>query len=446
MLKHASFLADNQTIRDLRLFKDKTNPDSVFSVYNKTKTSGGRSLLSVYFREPLADIDKLRTRLSEIEYLRYSGNKIELNSRVLDAIEFYLVNRRIPLKCGSFQMFADNIKRHIDPDSDFFIIREGITSIIDLLKQLLNYISLFDSSKILPSIIQRFRKVQELSEIIRPYLDFKGLNRFSYHDLAELDFHFRITNNTLVREILDIVYHIDILQSMVALVVNDSYTYPQYIENKEPVIEITDAFYPLLESPVKNSLYLKEESSLCFLTGPNMSGKSTFLRTIGQLIYIAHLGFPVPAAKMKISIFEGLFATINLNDDPVAGFSHFYSEVKRIKEVALVLSEGKSVVIMFDELFRGTNIKDAYEASTRLIESFSKLSGSIFIISSHLIELAVQFQNNSHITFKCFRSEISEEGNKFSYKINDGVSDERFGMKIIKDEGIVELLEAASKN
>ena len=98
-----------------------------------------------------------------------------------------------------------------------------------------------------------------------------------------------------------------------------------------------------------------------------MAGKSTFLKALGVAIYISHLGFPVPAEKMSTTIYNGIITTINLSDNMNRGYSHFYSEVRRVKEVANKLKEKNRLLVIFDELFRGTNVKDAFDASLLII-------------------------------------------------------------------------------
>jgi DNA mismatch repair ATPase MutS len=119
-----------------------------------------------------------------------------------------------------------------------------------------------------------------------------------------------------------------------------------------------------------------------------MAGKSTFLKTIGILVYVAHLGFPVPAKELRISVFSGLYTTINLSDNLNFGYSHFYSEVRRVKEIVTKFNPDKKIVIIFDELFRGTNVKDAFEASASIISKLAKIKSNLFFISSHILEIA----------------------------------------------------------
>ena len=173
-----------------------------------------------------------------------------------------------------------------------------------------------------------------------------------------------------------------------------------------------------------------------------MSGKSTFLKTVGLLVYLSHLGLPVPAREFKTSVQNGLFTTINLADSINLGFSHFYSEVKRVKEMAINLKTHKNLVVIFDELFRGTNVKDAFEATLLIIKSLAAIKSSIFFVSSHLLEVAGELIHSETIVFKCFETVLKNEMAEYDYKLKDGISNERVGLKIIEKENIKAILES----
>src|ERR1700754_4537716 len=98
------------------------------------------------------------------------------------------------------------------------------------------------------------------------------------------------------------------------------------------------------------------------------------------------MGFPVAAARMEFSVRDGIFTTINLPDDLSLGYSHFYAEVLRVKKVATQLSMGKNLFIIFDELFRGTNVKDACEATVAITAAFAQKRNCMFVVSTHIIE------------------------------------------------------------
>jgi DNA mismatch repair protein MutS len=162
-----------------------------------------------------------------------------------------------------------------------------------------------------------------------------------------------------------------------------------------------------------------------------MAGKSTFLKTMGLLIYLSHLGFSVPAKKLMISIFDGIFTTINLSDNLNLGYSHFYSEVKRVKDIVLKINSRKNIVVIFDELFRGTNVKEAFDASLMIIKALSKIRDNFFFISTHILEVAEELGNNNSITYRCFESELIDHQPVYDFKIKPGISKERIGMLII---------------
>ena len=187
--------------------------------------------------------------------------------------------------------------------------------------------------------------------------------------------------------------------------------------------------------------YLSETTNICFLTGANMAGKSSFLKAVGISIYLAHLGFPVPAASMKTSLFDGLVSTINLSDDLNLGLSHFYSEVMRVKEVAIQLNSNKRLFVIFDELFRGTNVKDAARASSMIIKALTKAASSAFVISSHILEIAQELEASANIFFQYFETELENGKPKYTYKLKYGVASESLGINIVLNEGIMELLE-----
>ena len=90
-----------------------------------------------------------------------------------------------------------------------------------------------------------------------------------------------------------------------------------------------------------------------------MAGKSAFMKSFGVAVYMAHMGFPVAAEMMEFTVQDGLYTSINVSDNLNMGYSHFYAEVLRVKFVASEVAAGKNMVIILDELFKGTNVKDA---------------------------------------------------------------------------------------
>lgn len=149
---------------------------------------------------------------------------------------------------------------------------------------------------------------------------------------------------------------------------------------------------------------------------------------------------------MQTTVFNGLVTTINLPDNINSGLSHYYSEVKRVKDVAEMLLENKRMFVIFDELFRGTNVKDAFDGSSLIISELSGIKNSAFVISTHIVELAAELQGIANISFHYLETYFENQKPVFSYVLKEGVSTGALGMYIVRNEGIVELLKQAATN
>lgn len=439
------FDTDKQTIRDLNLFEDRANEKSIFSVYNRAVTRGGKEMLNKLFRIPVSDIELLQSRKEEINFFFLNNCRLKLKSRHIDFIEHYLINDRVPLRNNIIDATYNGLMNKLSSDGDYWIISNGILYTIRLLVDLKLFLTETESFHLPPSLMEDLTRIKAFIDLnalkncmIDPPEDIKDL---TFLQINNLDHLLRITKKDHLRELLNIVYKIDVLQTLSGIMKSDGYCLPNYYSNSKPIFDVIDAFNPILPSAVPNSFSFTPDSGLCFITGPNMAGKSTFLKTMGLMIYLAHLGFPVPAKRLNTSVFDGLFTTINLADNLNLGYSHFYSEVHRVKEIAKKINTEKNLFVIFDELFRGTNVKDAYDASLMIISALAKIQGNLFFISTHILEVAEDLNNNEAIIFKCFESELVNQIPVYDYKLKLGVSKERIGMLIIKHERIIEILE-----
>jgi DNA mismatch repair ATPase MutS len=112
-----------------------------------------------------------------------------------------------------------------------------------------------------------------------------------------------------------------------------------------------------------------------------------------------------------------------------------------VKEVVAKLDAHRNLVVIFDELFRGTNVKDAYDGSLSIISALAKVKESLFFISSHLLEVAENLDQRDSISFNCFESRLIDSKPVYDFKLRSGVSKERIGMLIIEKEHIMEMLD-----
>ncbi len=173
-----------------------------------------------------------------------------------------------------------------------------------------------------------------------------------------------------------------------------------------------------------------------------MAGKSTFIKAVGCSVFLAHLGMGVPAKEMKLSLFNGILSNINVIDNIAKGESYFYNEVQRIKATITKINDNRHWLILIDELFKGTNVQDAMKCSSTVIEGLLKIKKSLFILSTHLYEIGEELQSHSNIRFNYFETTVgSGDKLEFNYQLKDGISNDRLGYLILKQEGVVKMLE-----
>ena len=172
-----------------------------------------------------------------------------------------------------------------------------------------------------------------------------------------------------------------------------------------------------------------------------MAGKSTFIKSVGAAIFLAHIGMGVPAQQMQLSLFDGVLSNINVVDNLVKGESYFYNEVQRIKSTVSKISDGRKWLVLVDELFKGTNVEDAMKCSSTVIEGLIKINNSLFILSTHLYEIGEGLKKYSNISFNYFETAVIDDQLMFSYQLKKGISNDRLGYLILKNEGVVDMLQ-----
>jgi len=251
----------------------------------------------------------------------------------------------------------------------------------------------------------------------------------------------RFSHRRQIRELVKIHSQLDAWLSMAKSVRKYELTFPEWHSTDEPMIHVRGMRHLLLENPVEYDLELDQKNNFLFLTGANMAGKSTFIKSLGVSVYLAHLGMGVPCSEMRLSIFDGILTNINIQDDITKGESYFYREVKRIKATAETVNDGKRWLILIDELFKGTNITDAMNCSIRIIQGLLQRKNALYVLSTHLYEISESLKNESGILFRYFETEIQNGEYTFSYRLCEGVSQDKLGMLILKKEGVLDLLQ-----
>lgn len=437
------FEIDNQTLKDLEIFESDENGRSIFSLFDSTSTIGGRTKLVQIFSEPLISEELIADRQRLISGLENMIFPLKVNKQNLELI-IYFMNQKHKAKTFSRYAAAKEFLFFRSTQA-YYIKQRGIHELLDLLIQINEVCSGIDVEQS-PVLIRELDSIiLELMAIpvVKKAMETRPA-RLKAFELAKCDYLFREQAKEKISHILDLVYQLDAYIAVAGTAKLYGLSYPDLLPPGQNGLHIRGAFHLFVENPVANDLSFMPGKNVFFLTGSNMAGKSTLLKSAAICIYLAHLGFPVPAAKMKFSIFHGLMTTINLSDNLSQGYSHFYNEVMRVKEVAQKIRSDRPMVVIFDELFRGTNVKDAYDGSLAIIKAFSKVKSSFFMISTHIVEVANDLKGQQEMDFNFMEVDMGSGKPVFSYRLKSGITEERMGMWIIENEGIVDILNLKS--
>ena len=438
-------LVDKITLQDIGLF-DTEATEGIISHLNFCKTNGGKEQLDQYLAQPLNTIDAIEKRQNAIaDFMHELDFMYEMkitNGTTLVIEKFFgTVFKSIPTQIsipGAYWYQFINA-------SDYALIKYSVEHLLLFYENLNQWVEVFETKKEQPIIATLLQKIKKLVQ--HPSLSHLNIQAILAHPqkLLSLAYFFRnhYKNNTL--QLLHYFYDLDAYYSMATAAKKYHFVFPTWVNSETPVLEVTAAIHPMLPHPVDNNLLLSNQTNLFFLTGANMAGKSTFIKTIGIVIYLAHVGIGAPAKNVKLSLFDGLITNLTTADNVVKGESYFFNEVKRIKNTIIKILDGKKYFVLIDELFKGTNIQDAMKCSTAVIEGLQNLRNSLFIISTHLYEISEGLKKYDNIQFSYFETEVHEKELIFHYQLKQGVSQDRLGYLILEREGVVALLNNINK-
>lgn len=419
---------DEQTIADLEIF-GRPDARGVYDIYNQVHTRGGEALLQEMFRMPLADREQINQRSSIIRHFSHLHMPFPYNATLLDMTEKYLSS-------GDHQAQMSEKE-----------IQNGVSSIITLVNITADLINKSEITGIYGYAKERAAIANLLADpAFAPALkDGAQTSRMSYAATTAYDALFRFSGRKKVEMLLSYIYRLDVYMSVARTAIERRFVFANALGREPSALMAYGVYHPSLSAPVGNDIALDSSRNVIFLTGANMAGKSTFLRALSTALYLAHMGFPVAAGNMEFSVMDGLYTTVNLPDNLGIGASHFYAEVIRVKKIAAELHAGKALFVLFDELFRGTNVKDAEEATIAVTKGFAAHRNSLFIISSHIMEAGEALRARNNIRFLFLPTRMKGHTPEYTYQLEEGITDDRHGMIIIRNEGILDILKHGKK-
>lgn len=287
------------------------------------------------------------------------------------------------------------------------------------------------------------KQIDVFSKICESIANRRNMVYFILNPILMIEYHWtisierwKIQSGNNFEKWINIIAELEVLCSIAVIKYdNPNWSMPKIIDGPSRIIA-KNMGHPLLgEKRVCNNLRLEETYPVMLITGSNMSGKSTFMRTIGINVILAYAGAPVCAEQFYCTIME-MYSCMRINDNLAQNISSFYAEILKIKSIVEASKEGKKVLFLLDEIFKGTNSGDRYIGAITLVNQLNR-TGNLGVISTHDLELG-EMVKNKDLKIKNYHFSEYYRENKiyFDYKLKDGISSTRNAVYLMKLAGI----------
>lgn len=287
-----------------------------------------------------------------------------------------------------------------------------------------------------------YEEIKALKNLVDWIGDSKGnayyllLNVFLLSDIFILNNleKWKIKNGYKLEAWLKVIGEIESLSSISNISFDfENWNYAKLTDEK--IIEANNIGHPILgERAVTNSFTLNNNHKVGLITGSNMSGKSTFLRTLGLNLLLTYIGGKSYCDSLNCGIFN-IYTCMRTKDNLEESISSFYAEILRIKIVIEAAKRGEKVLFLLDEIFKGTNSKDRHEGAKVLINQLVE-SGGIGLVSTHDLELCDLEKTKPWIINYNFQEYYEDNKIHFDYKLRNGRSKTQNAMHLMKLAGI----------
>ncbi|QEC43629.1 MutS-related protein [Pseudobacter ginsenosidimutans] len=438
------FHIDKQSLDELNLL-GRFRQGSVYFLFNQVKTRGGEQLLDKYFKSVLTDEQAINQRTAIFRFFEQAAIRFPF-----DAAQLVQMQEYIDAGGSSSRWYAlanVMIKRTLSSltrDERYKSMIQGLQATIVTLKKCLTTVELL--CQLEGPYKQRVTEIRSIlqQEELAALIDTDIYAGIKLSTVAGYDYLLKTKLNNELRQLLDFIAELDVYITVAQIAATNHFNYAVALPKQANVLRAANLKHPCIQNAVGNDIEMPPQSNVVFLTGANMAGKSTWMKSIGISMYLAHIGFPVAADSMEFSLREGIFSSINVADNIGLGYSHFYAEVVRVKTAADATCTGSHLLLMFDELFKGTNVKDAYDGTLAVTRAFAEYENCLFIVSTHIIEVGEALHDKENIQFRYMPTVLEGNIPRYTYQLKQGITEDRQGMMIIKNEGILELISTQS--
>jgi DNA mismatch repair protein MutS len=428
---------DQVTLADLEIFADSSGGGGVEALFVSPETAIGRSALRRRLNKPASGAEEIEATQDAVRFFcdewdthlvsaglsesvqRYLGSNIDLGPRAILLGD--------PLQAVWLRLRDQDLCRELI---------DGVSACFGLLSEcgeLGRALLALEPPTVVRDLATRLIEIPSASEVsLRPPSVLTAIRR---------DRFMRGLGRDGLEELIACVGELDSLKAMGATTREQGWVFPELVASGPFLIEGEGLYHPFVSGGTKNPVSVEGGQPVVFLTGPNMAGKTTYMRAIGLATLLAQVGMGVPASRLRMTPVEVLITGLNPSDNLRAGLSFFFAEVLRVRDAAEHLAEGKRCLVLFDEVFKGTNVKDALDASSAVISGFAQSRESGCVFSSHLVELAEPLASLGRVRFAYFDGEIVDGRATYSYELHAGVSDQRFGLQLLEEANVPALLE-----
>lgn len=441
--QHHCMQIDNTTFTDLSIFHHEEE-FSLFHKLNFTETIGGKEWLIKFFSQPLADIKMIQDVQAVLQFIATNSQQWpnSITNGTIMVIERYYESQLDDIPAAANQINGLTYKLLHGPD--FALTRYSVGHFADFVRGLQQLIQLFTQPGT-PALLYNFaQRAQDLLKhaTLQKLAALPPGTKLTAQQTIFFGNYLRYRFKADVLELIAIYSRWDAWHSMSKAMKHFNLSLPHFTAATQGTIHAKGLYHLLLPKPVAYDVVLEPGKNFLFLTGANMAGKSTFIKSVGAAVYLAHIGMGVPAQHMQLSLFNGILSNINVVDNIVKGESYFFNEVQRIKNTISKINDGQKWLVLIDELFKGTNVQDAMKCSSTVIKGLLKIPNSLFILSTHLYEIGEELKTHPNIIFRYFETSVLNDQLSFSYQLKEGISNDRLGYLILKREKVIDLLES----
>jgi DNA mismatch repair ATPase MutS len=290
----------------------------------------------------------------------------------------------------------------------------------------------YSASKAITELVKIVDKISDRGNVFTIILNIIFL--WDYHLVIKLE-NWKRKRGDAIEQWFDTIGYFEALSSLSIINFdNPQWALPEFV-NERLTLSARALAHPLLtESRVSNDAQLGIPYSVLLITGSNMSGKSTFLRTIGISLVMAYAGVPVCAEHFTCSLMN-IYTCMRVSDNLEKNSSSFYAEIIRIKKIVGATKRGEAIFFLLDEIFKGTNSLDRHLGAETLVNILSR-ENAIGLVSTHDLELGDLEKKNRKIKNYHFIEHYKNNEIYFDYKLRPGVSTTRNAVYLMKLAGI----------